>query len=324
MRFARLVFLLLILAGCASKDSGNTDDKRPGTGSVPAVPPVTIPAFDGERAFGFLLKQTSFGPRNPNSNGHRKCLIYLVNELRTLADRVTVQEFTHNGYGGEKLELANIVASFNLEMKERILLCAHWDTRPRAEHDEDKSRRNEPILGANDGASGVAVLLEIATLMKHTRPRIGVDIVLFDGEDYGKEGDYANYLLGSRHYALNIHPDSLQRLGILLDMVGDTFLDIGKEGNSMRFAPDIVEMVWSKARELGYTEFVNKITPPVYDDHLPLNEIGVKTINLIDFNYPDQTNRYWHTHQDIPERCSPRSLEAVGTVVTHVVYSQRP
>jgi len=291
---------------------------------MPATTPVTIPVFNGERSFGFLVKQTSFGPRNPNSDGHRKCLIYLVNELRGLADDVLVQEFRHVGYNGENLELANIIASFNREMKERILLCAHWDTRPRAEHDEDKSRRSEPILGANDGASGVAVLLEIATLMKQTRPAIGVDIVLFDGEDYGREGDYASYLLGSRHFALNIHPDSLHRFGILLDMVGDTFLDIGKEGNSIKFAPDIVNMVWSKARELGFSEFLDEVNPPVYDDHLPLNEIGIKTIDLIDFNYPDQTNRYWHTHQDIPEHCSPRSLEAVGTVVTHVVYSQRP
>ena len=283
-----------------------------------------IPTFSGTEAFAYLTKQTDFGPRNPNSRGHTECLKFLADTLHRSADHVRLQHFTHKGYGNEELRLTNVIASFRPELKERILLCAHWDTRPRAERDPNIMRRNQPILGANDGASGVAVLLHLADLMKAEPPPLGVDIVLFDGEDYGVEGDLANYLLGSRFFVSKTAADYQPRFGILLDMVGDKFLEIPKEQNSLRFAPDIVELVWNKAAELGITEFVSKAGYAIFDDHIPLNEAGIKTINIIDFNYPDETHRFWHTHKDIPENCSPDSLEAVGVVVTHVVYSQRP
>lgn len=286
-----------------------------------AQPP---PAFSGKEAFDYLTKQTDFGPRNPNSRGHAECLKFLADTLRRSADQVRLQHFTHKGYGNEELWLTNVIASFRAELGERILLCAHWDTRPRADRDPNVMRRNQPILGANDGASGVAVLLHLADLMKDVPPSIGVDIVLFDGEDYGKEGDRANYLLGSRFFVRQMAADYRPRFGILLDMVGDRFLEIPKEKNSLHFAPEIVELVWNKAAELGITQFVTKVGDAIYDDHIPLNEAGIKTINIIDFNYPDETNRFWHTHKDTPENCSPESLEAVGTVVTHIVYTQRP
>ena len=292
--------------------------------SASAVTERSIPVFSGKKSFQYLLKQTSFGPRNPNSAGHAECLNYLANELRSLADLVQLQEFSHSGYRGEYLRLTNIVASFNPKASERLLFCAHWDTRPRADQDENKSRRSEPIVGANDGASGVAVLLEIASLLKEKPPAIGVDIVLFDGEDYGLGGDNQNYLLGSRHFAESLTSGHTPRFGILLDMIGDKFLEIPKEQFSLKFAPDIVALVWNKAKELGYPQFIDDTGEEVIDDHLPLNEAGIKTIDLIDFNYPDQTNRFWHTHQDIPENCSAESLEAVGTVVTHVLYAQIP
>ncbi len=286
--------------------------------------PASIPNFSGERAFKLLTKQTSFGPRDPNSPGREKCLEYLTAELRNSADGVRLQHFTHPGYDGELLRLTNIVATFNPDAREKILLCAHWDTRPRADWDENLDRRNEPILGANDGASGVAVLLELASLMKEHAPPVGVDIVLFDGEDYGLEGDLKNYLLGSRYFAENKHADYVPRFGLVLDLIGDKLLEIPREETSEKYAPDIVDLVWGKARELGYYQFVDEIGEAVTDDHIPLNEVGIKTIDLIDFNYPDQTNRYWHTHQDTPDKCSAESLEAVGTVVTHVVYTQLP
>jgi Zn-dependent M28 family amino/carboxypeptidase len=244
--------------------------------------------------------------------------------MRRYADDVKVQEFAHVGYQGERFQLANIIASFNPQASNRILLCAHWDTRPRAEHDENISRRNEPIIGANDGASGVAVLLELASLLKRHRPAVGIDLVLFDAEDYGREGETEQYLLGSRYFAANKAPEYNPRFGILLDMVGDKFLDIPKEQHSLKYAPDIVDLVWRKARELGYPQFLDEVGDLVTDDHLPLNEAGIKTIDLIDFNYPDQTNRFWHTHNDIPENCSGESLESVGTVLTHLVYTQTP
>jgi hypothetical protein len=284
----------------------------------------SIPAFSGQRAFEVLLKQTSFGPRNPNSRGHRDCLDYLAKTLRGLAQEVRLQDFTHTGYKGESLQLTNVVASFRPDLQQRILLCAHWDTRPRADQDPDPTKRDTPILGANDGASGVAVLVELARLLKEETPPVGVDLVLFDGEDYGMESDHASYLLGSRHFASTRPPAYLPRYGILLDMVGDTYLELPREGYSVRYAPDIVDLVWNKARDLGIGQFVADVGPEIIDDHLPLNEAGIKTIDLIDFNYPDPSNRFWHTHQDTPEHCSLQSLEAVGTVLTHVIYTQKP
>ena len=282
-----------------------------------------IPAFSGDRAFAYLVKQTSFGPRNPNSAGHEACKNYFLTTLRALADDVKLQEFTVDGYDGEKLRLTNIIASFRPDEPDRILLLAHWDTRPRAERDPDPKKRDLPILGANDAASGAAVLLEIASLLKTTPPRIGVDILLVDGEDYGMETDHARYLLGSRHFASTKPANYLPRFGVLLDMVGDAQLEIPREMSSFKYAPDIVSMVWRTARELGYTQFVDENGDEILDDHVPLNEAGIKTIDIIDFNYPDQTHRYWHTHQDTPEHCSAESLGAVGTVLTHVVYNQK-
>lgn len=315
-----LLMSTLLLSGCHNEQPRQSANDASKSETAPQI----IPRFDGERAFRFLLQQVSFGPRNPNSTGHQQCLEYFQVTLRALADEVEMQEFTHRGYGGEKLRLTNVIARFRPELQSRMILCAHWDTRPRADQDSDPTRRNEPILGANDGASGVAVLLEIATLLKATPPPIGVDIVLFDGEDYGREGDHAFYLLGSKHFARNIPAGYTPRFGILLDMVGDASLEIPREDYSVKYAPDIVELIWSTARELGRSEFVERPGMPVIDDHLPLNEVGIKTVDLIDFQYPDQSHSYWHTHNDTPDKCSAASLEAVGSVVTHILYREKP
>lgn len=330
MRVFLLFSLFVFLLGCEGETRAPKQDSPPAEKQMQSQssshiqkPMGSIPKFDGTNAYNYLLKQTGFGPRNPNSKGHKACLDYLVQTLRNFADEVELQPFTAQGYS-EVLPLTNVIAKFNPKVATRILLCAHWDTRPRADNDENKSRRNEPILGANDGASGIAVLLEIASLLKQHPPVIGVDIVLFDGEDYGMEGDLSKYFLGSHHFADNKPANYNPRFGILLDLVGDKFLDLSKEQHSVRFAPDIVNLVWGKARELGFAQFLDEIGEEVNDDHLQLNHVGIKTIDLIDFNYPDPTNRFWHSHQDVPENCSAESLEAVGTVVTHVVYSQQP
>jgi glutaminyl-peptide cyclotransferase len=320
----RSACVVLLAAGCSGRQKdlpgASTSRKSP----VPMTELRRIPTFNRERAFEFLLKQTSFGPRNPNSRGHEACLGYLTSLLHTLADETRLQPFTHTGYGGERLRLTNLIAAFRPRDTTRILLCAHWDTRPRADQDTDKTRRDLPILGANDGASGVAVLLEIATLLKQTPPPIGVDIVLFDGEDYGVEGDHDSYLLGSRYFATHLPAGYLPRFGILLDMVGDRDLELPKEGYSVRYAPDVVDLIWNTARDLGISQFVGDLEQEIIDDHLPLNQAGIKTVDIIDFNYPDQTNRFWHTHEDTPEHCSAESLDAVGTVLTHVLYTQSP
>ncbi len=282
------------------------------------------PRFDGQAAFALLLKQCSFGPRNPNSAGHQACLDFMATTLGGLADRMELQRFTHPGYG-ETLELTNVFARFKPEASARILLLTHWDTRPRAERDENKQRRNQPILGANDGASGTAILLQLAALLKQKPPAIGVDLLFVDGEDYGNEGDNALYLLGSRYFVSSGRPTGYApRFGILLDMVGDTYLELPREQNSVRYAPDIVDLVWNTAHDIGVRQFIDEPGEYVIDDHLPLNEAGIKTIDIIDFDYPDQTNRYWHTTQDTPDHCSAESLEAVGTVVTTVLYTQQP
>jgi glutaminyl-peptide cyclotransferase len=317
-----LVVCVLLMLGCA-KEGRRPQSEAPGT-QAGTVSSIVVPAFSGREAFRFLSAQTDLGPRNPGSKGHERCLAYLEETLVRLADTVRLQPFSHPGYEGTTLQLTNVIASFKPESPARILLCAHWDTRPRADRDQNPRRRDEPIIGANDGASGVAVLLQLATLLTAYPPSIGVDILLFDGEDYGREGDTGNYLLGSRHFASTASRTSVPRFGILLDMVGDAALEIPREGYSVRYAPDIVNTIWSTARGLGITEFVDYLGAEIIDDHLPLNEVGIRTVNIIDFDYPDPTHRYWHTHDDTPDKCSPESLEAVGTVVTNVVYNERP
>jgi len=287
-------------------------------------PAQSVPEFDRQRAFDDLLRIVSFGPRNPGSDGHRRGLNDLWTTLNRLADSVTIQPFTHRGYDGDILNLSNVIASFRPGVATRILLCTHWDTRPRAERDPDPSRRDEPILGANDGASGVAVLLEIARQLHEHPPPVGVDLAFFDGEDYGYEGDLPNYLLGSRYFASSKSPDYVPRFGILIDMIGDAELEIPKEGHSVSYAPDVIDLVWGKARSLGFHQFSNRLGEPITDDHLPLNVVGIKTIDLIDFSYPDESHRYWHTHSDTPDHCSSESLGVVGTVLLHVLYSQTP
>jgi glutaminyl-peptide cyclotransferase len=285
------------------------------------TPPV---AFDGKRAFEYLKTQVDFGPRTPGSRSHQECLAYLSGELRNWADAVNLQPFTQKGYGGETLQLTNVIASFHLKATTRILLLAHWDSRPRAEEDHDPKKRTQPVPGANDGASGVAVLLELGRMFHEKPPGVGVDLLLTDGEDYGKQGDNAAYLLGARYFAQHLPPGFRPAFGILLDMVGDRQLELQKERSSLTNAPDVVQLVWSTARELGVEQFTDELQGPVLDDHVPLNEAGIKTIDLIDFNYPDETNRYWHTTEDTPDKCSPQSLQAVGSVLAAVVYRYTP
>ena len=312
-----LFFAICLLLGC-----GN-DAPKPT--SQPKQSPVTaaqqVPAFDGASAFKFLTAQTDFGPRTPNSAGHRNCLSYLQSELSKYAEAVNLQSFTVNGYNGETLSLTNVIVSFNLQATTRILLVAHWDTRPRADQEKDPKNQEKPILGANDGASGVAVLMEIAKHLNAHPPSVGIDMLLVDGEDYGKEHDTKFYFLGARYFAQNLPPGFSPVFGILLDMIGDAQLQILKDRYSMQQAPDIVNLVWETASELNVTQFAPvSYRGDIQDDHLPLNQAGIKTIDLIDFDYPDTSNRYWHTLQDTPDKCSAESLEAVGKVLMHVIY----
>lgn len=276
------------------------------------------PAFDGARAYDLLVKQCSFGPRNPGSAGHRAALDFLTTELRQWADTVRTDAFT---YRDPKVDttvaLTNIQGVFRPGAADRILLCAHWDSRPYADLDRDASKRNQPIIGANDGASGVAVLLEAARVLRLLSPAKGVDIVLFDGEDYGRgtNFDISDYFLGARRFASVNKGKYAPRMGILPDMIGDRDLTIYYEGYSNAQYPDHVARVWQAAASLGYPQFIPQRKYFIQDDHLPLMEAGIPCINLIDFDYPP-----WHTSADTPDKCSPHSLRAVGDVVLKVVY----
>lgn len=261
------------------------------------------------------MDQCELGPRNPGSEGHERCKKYLLDKLNRYSKLVKVQEFVYRDVTENKqLELTNIIASFYPERKQRMLLCAHWDTRPFADKDPDSSLRERPILGANDGASGVAVLLQMARIISQKRPEWGVDIVLFDGEDYGREGELEKYCLGSKYFAKNkggYRPE----FGILLDMIGDKDLNIYKEEYSTRYAKETIDLVWRAAKKLRIGCFNDSTKYFMYDDHIPLLQVGIPCIDLIDFDYP-----YWHTTQDTPDKCSAESLRKIGEVLIEILY----
>jgi glutaminyl-peptide cyclotransferase len=276
------------------------------------------PLFDGAKAYALLQKQCAFGPRVPGTPAHQRCGDYLINVLRGYADQVATQDFIHSfGKPLQSAKASNIIANFQSHNGERILLCAHWDSRPWADQEPDLKNRNKPILGANDGASGVAVLLEIARLIKQKPPRCGVDIVLFDAEDQGMEGDERGYAKGSQHFARNVVSTFRPRFGILLDLIGDKDLNIYQEQYSLKYARPVVEKVWAAAASAGVNEFMPQPGYAIFDDHLPLLERGIPCIDIIDFDYP-----HWHTLGDTPDKCSPVSLEKVGRVLLQVLYSE--
>ncbi|HPR87489.1 MAG TPA: M28 family peptidase [bacterium] len=276
------------------------------------------PPFDAARAYAQLKKQCEFGPRVPGSLPHQRCRDWLLATLRSAAGEVTTQDFIHTfGSPRQSARASNIIANFQPQKGERILLCAHWDSRPWADQDPDPKNHTKPILGANDGGSGVAVLLEIARLLQQKPPRCGVDIVLFDAEDQGTEGDERSYAKGAQHFARSLVSSYHPRFGILLDMVGDANLNIYQEHYSLQYARPVVDKVWEAAARSGVTEFIPQPGYAVYDDHLPLLERGIPCIDLIDFDYPP-----WHTLADTPDKCSPASLEKVGRVLLQVIYSQ--
>ena len=274
-----------------------------------------VPQFNENQAFGYLQLQCQFGPRYPGSTGHQQCLEFLVKELKIKTDRVVEQPFMYTDSTNGKIHtLTNIIASFG-NQGDRLLLCAHWDTRPWADYDPDPENRNKPIIGANDGASGVSVLLEIAQILKNSPPPIGVDIILFDGEDSGDQNDVESWCLGSRYFARNKQYDYMPRYGILLDMIGDSDLHLPVERNSQRYVPKIVNLVWSKAEELGLRVFDRSLGNQIIDDHLELLRVGIPIIDIIDFDYP-----YWHTLQDTEDKCSPKSLGIIGSLLVHLIY----
>lgn len=287
-----------------------------------------VPEFSSDSAYQFIKAQVDFGPRVPNTYGHVETQKYLMNKLRDYAGQqmVFAQEFTSEGYSGT-LEMANIIAAFNPTAADRIMLCAHWDTRPRA--DMDSVRTADYILGADDGGSGVGVLIELARIFAENPPPIGVDIVLFDGEDYGAQGDLANYFLGSRHWSQNPPvPGYSPRFAILLDMVGAKDAVFPKEEYSIGYAPNLVDEVWNIAGEKGYDDlFLNEVGAGVLDDHYIVDQYtDIPIINIINHQRGDDGNivfgSHWHTHQDDMPIIGKETLQGVGDVLLELIYNR--
>ncbi len=315
-----LLFAAVLITGCEKKEENIIS--RP---VFEIRKTDSIPSFSGENAYAMTKAQVGFGPRNPESAGHALTLSFLQNELNRYADEVKLQSFSYAGYN-EELNLTNIIARFNPGDKNRVMICAHWDTRPRSERTKDSTKRNLPIPGANDGASGCGVILELARALGDKKLNVGVDLVLFDGEDYGKENDLDNYCLGSKYYSVNIPGGTYPRFAILLDMVGDKDAVFMKEAASLEYAPDIVNLVWDIASQQSASSFIPRKGESIYDDHIPLNQAGIKSVDIIDAELvgadtPVERRNYWHSDRDTIDNISAGTLQQVGNVLVTLLYS---
>ncbi|MEL6141848.1 MAG: M28 family peptidase [Bacteroidota bacterium] len=289
-----------------------------------------IPRFNRDSAYAYIAKQVNFGPRVVNTEAHDAARKWFVEKLNTFGAEVSEQAFTATAYTGEKLEGTNIIAQFEPDLTDRILLCAHWDSRHIADSKINTGDKSQPVDGADDGGSGVGVLLEIARQLGKVPPGIGVDIVLLDAEDYGESGadDPNSWGLGAQHYSRNLPTSIKPRYGILLDMVGAKNARFGVEEISEYYAPQVVSKVWKLAKQMGYSNyFVNDKTGAVTDDHYFINTIaGIPTIDII--NRPAQTEtetgfvEHWHTDHDNMEIIDRGTLRAVGQLVLAVVYRE--
>jgi hypothetical protein len=299
--FPNSLFITLIFLGCQSN----------------------VPNFDEDNAFSYLVAQCDFGPRNPGSDGYFACLDYLITELDQSANEIILQDFSYQEQRyNKRYNLENIIARYNPDSEFQTVISAHWDTRPWADQEDLRQDRDQPIIGANDGASGVAILLELARIMGENPPPIGVNLVFFDGEDLGVPGENETYCQGSRFFAKNLpipRPDE----AINLDMVGDKQLVIPIERYSLEYHPKLVRHLWDRAKDMGLDAFIGRVDYAIYDDHIPLNEIaGIPSIDLIDFKYPNSYANFWHTLNDIPENCSEESLGQVGDLMVDYIYNR--
>ena len=299
--FPNSLFLTFIFLGCQSN----------------------VPRFDEDHAFSYLVAQCDFGPRNPGSDGYYACLDYLITELDQSANEIILQDFSYQERRYNKqYNLQNIIARFNPDSEFQTVISAHWDTRPWADQEDLRQDRDQPIIGANDGASGVAILLELAKIMGENPPPIGVNLVFFDGEDLGVPGENETYCQGSRFFAKNLpipRPDE----AINLDMVGDKQLVLPIERYSLEYHPELVRHLWDRAKDMGLDAFIGRVDYAIYDDHIPLNEIaGIPSIDIIDFKYPNSYANFWHTMNDIPENCSEESLGQVGALMVDYIYNR--
>lgn len=333
MKFTILFSLAasLLLLSCQGKNTSGSADSNHETQASPAV---RIPPFSADSAYRYIAEQVAFGPRVPGTEAHSRCVGYLAAELRRHGAQVTRQQAEVTRYDGTPLAITNLVGSFQPENPSRILLMAHWDSRPWADADPDPENHRKPIPGANDGASGVGVLLEIARLIAQDAPRLGVDILFFDAEDAGTpqwdktpgENDESTWCLGSQYWAAHPHQeDYTARFGILLDMVGGRGATFYQEGYSLDYAAPVVAKIWSQAAALGHSQyFPDQPGGYVTDDHLPINRSG--RLPVADIVPYDRENggfcTVWHTMADDLSFIDPATLRAVGETVAAVVWQE--
>lgn len=274
-----------------------------------------VPKFDGNRAYRYLVAQCDFGPRNPGSVGHAECKDWISTELKKYSTETYIQSFSAiESLTGNSVKLYNIIAHFGDSDKLGLMLCAHWDTRAFADQDEDVKSQKTPVMGANDGASGVAVILEICRIIADNPPPRPIIVVFFDGEDMGRASNPAEFAIGSKYWANHPIP-YLPEEAILLDMVGDVDLELPIELYSNANAPILTRKLWDIAEILELEAFKNYYGIPVTDDHVNLQRVGVRAVDIIDFEYP-----YWHTTEDTPDKCSAESLSQVGKLLIGYIY----
>lgn len=315
--------LLLTFASCGNDQSATV-------APVPEEPrkAVPIPKFSADSAYQYIARQLDFGPRVMNTPGHDEAGKWLAQKLKETGAEVTEQEFTATAYTGETLEGTNIIARFEPELQDRILLCAHWDTRHIADSKINQGNKKEPVLGADDGGSGVGVLLEIARHLGQSAPGIGVDIVLLDAEDYGdpRGDDPTSWGIGAQYYSNNLPAGFKPRYGILLDMVGAKDARFTVEEISEYFAPEVRKKVWRLAKQMGYSSyFVEENTRAVTDDHFFINRIAkIPTIDIINRPADSETGfvEHWHTDHDDLNAIDKKTLGVVGQLVLAAVYRE--
>lgn len=294
-----------------------------------------VPLFNADSAYEYVRAQLAFGPRVPNTPAHAACAGYLTEKLKQWSPEVIVQEAGVKTWDNKTLRMKNIIASWKPETNNRILLCAHWDSRPYADHDPDPALRKRPVEGANDGASGIGILLELARQIHLKAPTIGVDIILFDAEDYGPHQDNQSHTegndwwgLGSQYWSENPHRKNyFAKYGILLDMVGAPGATFPMEGNSMQFAPEILKKVWNTAHRIGFSSyFLFEPGGMILDDHYYVNTLtGIPTIDIIHLDKNSSTGfyPYWHTTRDNLAAIDKATLKVVGQTVLTVIYEER-
>ncbi|MEI6455505.1 MAG: M28 family peptidase [bacterium] len=331
MRLSLLLIPAFFLTlGCNRSNTETRQEKE----SLPKAT-IRIPQFNSDSAYANVKAQLAFGPRVPNTPAHEKCAAYLTGKLKGYAQAVISQKGIVNAYNGTPLHFQNIIASWRPDSNNRILLCAHWDSRPFADHDPVPSNRRKPFDAANDGASGVGILLEIARQISLNEPAIGIDIILFDVEDYGPPQDHQSaetnenqWGLGSQYWSNNPHrPGYFAKYGILLDMVGAAGATFLMEGISSQYAPDILKLVWNAAGRTGYSGyFLYEQGMSITDDHIPINQIrNIPTIDIIHLDKNSETGFYpfWHTTKDNLDAIDKSTLKAVGQTLLTVIYEER-